>query len=241
MKYYISTTIILQRLITATLLAFTATSAQAFTVTIEDPTVQSSPITNDVFIVDFNNQTLGNNGFSLSNGDISYTYSDELAITESSEWGGANSSQFIANSTLPGEPGNYKISINQKQKYFGFWWSGGDPYNKITFKNNGNVVAVLQTDDIVNHINNIDDVALQSDYKGNPNGGNTQWSLEEIYAFVNVFFNNNGEAYDEIVVEIMPNDTEARFESDNHTFSVAEQAISGTLVIDVPPAIVYSD
>ena len=229
---------ILTGLITAILLSFTATSAQAFTVTIEDPTVQSYPITNDVFIVDFNNQTLGNNGFNLSNSNISYTYSNELAITESSEWGGANSSQFITNSTLEG---SYNISINQKQKYFGFWWSAGDPYNKITFKNNGNVVAVLQTEDIVNHINNIDDVALQSAYKGNPNGGNTQWSLEENYAFVNVFFNNNGEAYDEIVVEIMPNDTEARFESDNHTFSVAEQAISGTLVIDVPPAIVYAD
>ena len=241
MKYYITITIMLKRLITAILLSFTATSAQAFTVTIEDPTVQSYPITNDVFIVDFNNQTLGNNGFSLSNGDITYTYSDELAITESSEWGGANSSQFITNSTLPGEPGNYKISINQKQKYFGFWWSAGDPYNRITFKNDGKVVAVLQTDDIVNHINKINDVARQSAYKGNPNGGNTQWSLPQIYTFVNVFFNHNGEAYDEIVVEIMSNPEQAGFESDNHTFSVGEQALSGTLVIDVPPAIVYSD
>ena len=238
MKYYITITIMLKRLITAILLSFTATSAQAFTVTIEDPTVQSYPITNDVFIVDFNNQTLGNNGFSLSNGDITYTYSDELAITESSEWGGANSSQFITNSTLEG---SYSISINQKQKYFGFWWSAGDPYNKITFKNNGNVVAVLQTEDIVNHINKINDVARQSAYKGNPNGVNDQWSLEEIYTFVNVFFNHNGEAYDEIVLEIMPNDTMAGFESDNHTFSVGEQALSGTLVIDVPPAIVYID
>ncbi len=231
----------LKRLITAILLSFTATSAQAFTVTIENPTVQRSPITNDIFVVDFNNQTLGNNGFSLSNGNTSYTYSNELAITESNVYGGANSSQFITNSTLPGEPGNYKISINQEQKYFGFWWSAGDPYNKITFKNNGNVVAVLQTEDIVNHINNINDAALKSAYKGNPNGVNDQWSLEENYAFVNVFFNHYGEAYDEIVVEIMPNDTEAGFESDNHTFSVAEQKISGTLVTDVPPAIVYSD
>ena len=241
MKYYITyitITIMLKQLITTILLSFTATSAQAFTVTIEQPTVQSSPITNDIFIVDFNNQTLGNNGFSLSNGNISYTYSNELAITESNVYGGANSSQFITNSTLEG---SFNISINQKQKYFGFWWSGGDPYNKITFKNNGNVVAVLQTEDIVNHINNINDVALQSAYKGNPNGVNDQWSLEENYAFVNVFFNHYGEAYDEIVVEIMPNDTGAEFESDNHTFSVAEQTISGTLVIDVPPAIVPAD
>ncbi len=124
MKYYITITIMLKRLITTILLSFTATSAQAFTVTIEQPTAQSSPITNDVFIVDFNNQTLGNNGFSLSNGNISYTYSNELAIIESNVYG---------------------------------------------------------------------------------------------------------------------NDTGAGFESDNHTFSVAEQTISGTLVIDVPPAIVPAD
>lgn len=210
--------------------------AEAITISIEDPTVQSYPITDDVFIVDFNNQTLGNDGFNLSNGDISYTYSNELAITASNVYGGANSSQFITNSTLEG---NYNISINQKQKYFGFWWSAGDPYNKITFKNDGNVVAVLQTEDIVNYINNIDDVNLQSAYKGNPNGGNHQWSLEEIYTFVNVFFNKNGEAYDEIVVEIMPNDTEAKFESDNHTFSVSAQEIRGNIV--VTDKIIYAD
>lgn len=202
--------------------------AEAMTISIEDPTVQSYPITDGVFMVDFNNQTLGNDRFSLTNGNITYTYDAELAITESSIWGGANSSQFITNSTLEG---SYNLSINQKQKYFGFWWSAGDPYNKITFKNDGNVVGVLQTEDIVNHINSIDDVAVQSAYFGNPNGGNNEYSLREIYTFVNVFFNDNGEAYDEIVVEIMPNDTEAEFESDNHTFSVTAQEIRGNIVV----------
>lgn len=231
----------LKQLIIATLLSFTATSTQAFTVTIEEPTVQTYPITDDVFIVDFNTQTLGNYGFSLSNSSITYTYSGELVITESNEWGGANSSQFITNSTAPGEPGSYHISIDQKQKYFGFWWSAGDPYNKITFKNDGNVVAVLQTEDIQNHINNIDDLELQSSYKGNPNGGNTEWSSPQIYTFVNVFFNHHGETYDEIVFEIMSNPEQAGFESDNHSFSVLEQAISGKLVIDLPPAIFPAD
>ncbi len=83
--------------------------------------------------------------------------------------------------------------------------------------------------------------ALQSAYKGNPNGVNDQWSLEEIYTFVNVFFNHNGEEYDEIVLEIMSNDTMAGFESDNHTFSVVEQPIWGRLVVDAPPAIVPAD
>ena len=48
----------LKRLITATLLTFTATSAQAFTVTIEEPTIQNKPTGDDLFVVDFDDLTI---------------------------------------------------------------------------------------------------------------------------------------------------------------------------------------
>ncbi|GAB4526824.1 MAG: hypothetical protein Tsb0014_07220 [Pleurocapsa sp.] len=194
------------------------------TVTIEEPSIETTQLTDDFFVVDFNEENLGTHEFSLTNSGTTYSYGNNLRIDGANQWGGADDSRFITNGV---GQGSFTISVDEDQKYYGFWWSAGDAYNKITFKNDGVEVAVFQTSDLVDFINSsgVDDTSA---YYGNPTyTGTNTGHLNEPFAFVNVFFNDL--AYDEIVIETMT-DSGAAFESDNHTFSAVKQEIRGNIV-----------
>ncbi len=200
------------------------------TVSIEAPTVQTSQLPNpsNYFVVDFNNQSTGTAGFSETNNGTTYTYGSDLDIQNANQWGGAEGSKFITQERKTSIR-SYNIKVDQKQKYFGFWWSAGDPYNQITFKNNGNDVAVFKTQDLVDFIQSAG-VADTQAYYGNPaysGGGGHQ---NEPFSFVNVFFNDL--EYDEIVVATLT-EGGAAFESDNHTFSATKQTIRGTVITGI--------
>jgi hypothetical protein len=197
-------------------LADNADSKKGIRVTIDKAGDQTSKIPNSVeyFVVDFENQN-GTSSFTSTNGSTTYSYSNDLEVKAANQWGGANGSKFITQAELKSIR-SYKINVNKDQKYFGFWWSAGDAYNKITFKNNGKIIAVFKTADLVDFINEADSINAP-DYYGNPayNGADTG-HLEEPFSYVNVFFNED--SYDEIVVSSMTEGGSA-FESDNHTFS----------------------
>jgi Bacterial Ig domain len=207
-------------------------STGGVTVTIEAATVQTTRLPNsNYYVVDFNDRT-GRESFTKTNGTTTYAYSNNLDVQNANQWGGANGSKFI---TQASGKNSYKVTINEDQRYFGFWWSAGDGANKITFKNDGNAVRVFQTSDLTNFING------SAAYKGNPNCpadnsgpcSGQSGHRGEPYAFVNVFFDN--QVYDEIIVETLNNGGPA-FESDNHTFSAMNQLVSGSVVRDaVPP------
>ena len=228
----------LKQLITATLLALTATSAQAFTVTIENPTIQNKPTGNELFVVDFNDLTTDTtDSFTKSSASSSYTYGSDLIIRAADQHGGAEDEQGIASQHIESttKPGTHTITIDQPQKYFGLWWSAGDSSNVLTFLKNGEVVATFNTQDV---INKLAELPNGSDYYCNPTNQFNGLVCSETYAFLNFFFEGN-EDYDE--VRLQAANSIGNFESDNHTFSVQEQTISGTLVVHVPPAIVYID
>jgi hypothetical protein len=201
-----------------TTLAEAVSSKKGIQVTIENAEVQTTQLEDsdeyEYFVVDFENQN-GTSSFSETNDGTTYSYSNDLLVKDANQWGGANGSKFITQAELASIR-SYKIKVNQDQKYFGFWWSAGDPYNKITFKNNGKIVAIFKTADLVDFIKDSGSVNT-SDYYGNPayNGANTGHRSEP-YSFVNVFFDED--SYDEIVVATMTEGGSA-FESDNHTFS----------------------
>ena len=203
-----------------------ATSANAstnsgITVTIEEPYLETTQLIDNFFVVDFNEESLGGNGFNRTNDGTTYTYGADLRIDSANQWGGAEGSKFITNAA---GQGSFQISVDRDQKYYGFWWSAGDSYNKITFKNDGAEVAAFKTADLVNFINSsgVDDTSA---YYGNPNGGyGNSGHKNEPFAFVNVFFNDL--TYDEIIIETMT-DNGAAFESDNHTFSAIAQPLRG--------------
>ena len=203
-------------------------NAAGIIVSIEAPEVQTTQIPNadQYYVIDFNDQATGNSGFSKSNGSTTYTYSSDLEIQSANQWGGAEGSKFITQKSL-NSIRSYKISINEDQKYFGFWWSAGDPANKITFKKDGAVVAEFKTMDLVDFIQS-SNVTNTDDYYGNPayNGNNTGHTNEP-FSYVNIYFQQG--SYDEIVVATLTNGG-AAFESDNHTFSAIVPDTTGNVL-----------
>ncbi|WP_019508449.1 hypothetical protein [Pleurocapsa sp. PCC 7319] len=206
--------------------------ANGITVSIEAPTIQTSqlPSTSDYYVVDFNDQSTGTAGFTKTNGGTTYSYGSDLDIQNANEWGGAEGSKFITQE-LKQTIRSYNIKVDQDQKYFGFWWSAGDPYNQITFKNNGNEVAVFKTKDLVDFIQSSGVEDTQA-YYGNPAYSGGGGHENEPFSFVNVFFNDL--EYDEIVVATLT-EGGAAFESDNHTFSAIKQDIRGNVILGVTP------
>ena len=213
------------------------TNSTGVVVSIEAPEVQTSqlPNSNEYFVVDFDDQNSGTEGFSKSNGTTIYEYSSNLEVKTANQWGGAGGSKFITQESISSVR-SYTIKINEDQKYFGFWWSAGDPYNKITFKKDGQEVAVFKTEDLVDFINS-SGVDNTDDYYGNPAySGEQTGHTNEPYSYVNVFFNE--QAYDEIVVATLSEGGSA-FESDNHTFSALTQYVRGeelpdSIEVEVP-------
>ena len=208
-------------------------AGQGITVTIEAPEVQTPQLSNpdEYFVVDFNDQN-GTGDFSVTNDNTTYSYGNDLEIKSANQWGGAEGSKFITQEVLQSIR-SYSLTVSEDQKYFGFWWSAGDPYNQITFKNDGEEVASFKTADMVNFINSSGTVE-SSAYHGNPaySGDNTG-HLNEPFSFVNVFF-GEGMAYDEIVVATLTEGGSA-FESDNHTFSAIPQPIRGEVIPNFAP------
>lgn len=202
------------------------------TVSIEAPEVQTSqlPNTNEYFVVDFNDQATGTAGFNKTNGGTTYTYSSDLEVKTANQWGGAEGSKFITQEVKQ-TIRSYNIKVDQDQRYFGFWWSAGDPYNQITFKKDGNEVAVFKTKDLVDFIQS-SSVTNTQDYYGNPAYSGGGGHKNEPFSFVNVFFND--QEYDEIVVATLT-EGGAAFESDNHTFSAIKQNIVGQVIHGVTP------
>lgn len=206
---------------------------EGITVTIEASEVQSSqlPDTSQYYVIDFSDQS-GTDAFNKTNGSTTYSYSNDLEVKEANQWGGAGGSKFITQAELQSIR-SYSISVSEAQKYFGFWWSAGDPYNVITFKNDGVDVASFKTADLVSFINSTATVD-SSAYLGNPAYTGTESGHEnEPFSFVNVFFNGDS-AYDEIVVASVT-EGGAAFESDNHTFSAVEQTQRGNPLPNLAP------
>jgi VCBS repeat-containing protein len=207
-----------------------AVNNNALTVTLEAPTVQSTLLpASGTYVVDFNNQS-ATGGFTKTNGTTNYVYGGDLQVKTQDQWGGASATKYI---TQADGKSSFNVKVNQDQKYFGFWWSAGDAANKIIFKNDGEEVAVFQTQDLVNFINSRP-ASEKTAFYGNPNclstsrtptpcGSNTGHKNEP-FAYVNVFFNS--QVYDEVVIQTL-NTGGAKFESDNHTFSAVTQTIRG--------------
>jgi hypothetical protein len=202
------------------------TNNSTITVTIEAPTIQSSQLPNsNYYVVDFNDGS-GTAGFSKTNNGTTYQYGGDLNVKIRDQWGGASGSNYI---TQADGKTSYNLKVSQDQRYFGFWWSAGDPANKIIFKNDGQEIAVFKTEDLVSFINS-SGVNDSSAYYGNPNGGygkKNTGHLAEPFAYVNVFFNDK--VFDEVVVQTTTT-SGAKFESDNHTFSATKQAVRGLVV-----------
>ncbi len=217
----------LKQLFLITAMSLVSTTAQAFTVTIEDPEIQAKPSGDELFTVDFNDLAVDTtNSFTMesSDGINAYTYSGDLLIRQTNIHGGADNSYYIEPRTL--EPSSFNIVTDKNQKYFGFWWSAGDASNIITFFNNDEIVATFHTQDV---IATLAELPNKQNYYCNPTPMFAEEVCHEPYAFVNFFFEGE-EAYNRVTISSTASGS--NFESDNHTFSTKPQEITGCIIAD---------
>ncbi|WP_144874510.1 hypothetical protein [Hyella patelloides] len=226
---------ILEKLVLAsTTCLITTAPVQAFTVTVEEPTVQTEQLADDLFLIDFDNLTVNStDSFSETNSSTSstYTYSEDLIIQSTNIYGGADNTPYIEPAN---KPESFAVSVNTPQKYFGLWWSAGDSSNILTFKRSGTVVATFNTANVISTVGTLPN---GDDYYCNPTSSFSGQVCNEPYVFINFFFEGL-EEYDEIVFKATASG--GNFESDNHTFSVDEQPIRGEIV-PTESSFIYAD
>jgi T5SS/PEP-CTERM-associated repeat protein len=119
------------------------------------------------------------------------------------------------------------LTFSNPQRYFGMWWSAGDPNNVLQFYSGATLLETFRTNDVVNFINASPN---KKSFYGNPNNGK---NTGEPYAFINFYANpsNTGLTFNKIVLSNIGVGT--GFESDNHTIATAYVDIAG---MDINPA-----
>jgi outer membrane autotransporter protein len=215
--------------------------SQAFDVTIQPPGVQESPLATDpslygatgVAVETFNEQPVGP---ILSNSPKGFAFAENPAIgmylpegggyiVAADQYGGAGGTgnYLTENSTFPpNHPATVSTTIMfvDPERYFGIWWSAGDPFNVLQFLSNGKVMQTFTTSDVVNFIDQSPD---KDGYLGNPNPQFKGRNSGEDYAYLN-FFAKEGVSFNEVVLS---NTGSTGFESDNHTVATNFQDITG--------------
>jgi outer membrane autotransporter protein len=212
-----------------------AAFAQPVVVTLEQPGVQQSSL--------FTNPA----GFGATNVSVE-------TFTELSPGFRSTAFPFAANASLgsydhgqiqkadafggAGGTGNY-LTVNQSinkasnpttltfgapQRYFGMWWSAGDPNNVLQFFSGTTLLETFKTADVVNFINAQPN---KTAFYGNPNPPNGR-NKGEPYAFINFYADpsNPSLTFNRIVLSNVGAGTTG-FESDSHTIATSYTDISG--------------
>jgi hypothetical protein len=193
------------------------------------------------------NQVLIRNGFDFSSDPLLGRYSRAVVRT-ADVFGGAHASAYMTvnptlRTTSPNTNQNLisevSITFHQEQRYFGLWWSAGDPHNVLEFFRHGQMVFDFTTAKVVNFIDTSATILGHNpaDYFGNPNPqfntSSGRGNPTEPYAFLNFFADpfHKDVTFDEI---ILTNDATTGFENDNNTIAAAYQKIVGE---EIPPGV----
>lgn len=179
----------------------------------EDPSAYNSSLLNtEVF--NFDSLALGVNRNVAWEGVGTF---DQLNILRANQYGGAPEASYPNGSpySVQGVGSSVKqttLTLETPSSYFGLYWSAGDAANRMSFYDNGILVAEFTTANLMN--------MLPADYYGNPL--NRSLNPREPYGFIN-FYGDSSTKWDKIVFS---NTTSSGFESDNYTSRV--QAWSAT-------------
>jgi hypothetical protein len=220
-----------------TCLAASHVNADPFVVTIEKPGVQQSSLFLDpskfhatgVYQDDFNSNSAGIYNHLSFDGSSKLGSYDQTLIQNANLFGGAGGtgSFFDVNTNLGG-PSSTTLTLKQPERYFGLWWSAGDPNNVLKFYSGNTLIATFHSSDVTNFIKS-EQPALQNQYKGNPNSQFLGQDGSEYFAYLNFFADpkNSNVTFNKIVFS---NSGGSGFESDNHTIAATYCGISGTPV-----------
>jgi hypothetical protein len=202
------------------LLPFSAAYGQPFTITIGPPGAQTSSVASNGVVETFDELTPGApTNFAFDSVGI-YNQGN---INRANVFGGAGGTgNFLtANNTT--------LMLDAPQRYFGMWWSAGDPRNVLQFYSGNALLQTFTTKDVINYINNLP-AAERAMYYGNPNANFKGGDGGEPFAFINFFADPDNESvtFNKIVF------SGSGFESDNHTINGSYTVVVGDEVDPEP-------
>ena len=207
--------------------------ATSFTISIEDPTVQTANYSNlvNARVQNFDGQTQGYSatGFTWTDGGTTIGSYKNTLIENADVYGGAGGTgkYFDVNTGRGSKETVSTLNLTTAQKYFGLWWSAGDPNNVMTFLSQGKAVQTMTTADVVSYIAKLPN---KTSYYGNPNSPFKGQNSGEPYAFIN-FYDVDG-TFDQVQ---FTNVGGSGFESDNHTVATSYKSITGNVVVAAVP------
>ncbi|MCC5626267.1 hypothetical protein [Nostoc sp. CHAB 5715] len=214
--------------------------AASFSISIEDPTVQTANYSNlvNARVQNFDASTL-KTGYSATGfqwTDVG-SYTNTLIVNKDQYGGAGGTGKYFDVDTKrsgkdsTGRANNQTVStlnLTTAQKYFGLWWSAGDANNVLEFYSKGNLVERITTTDVLKYIERLSNKDKAS-YYGNPNSPFQGQNSREPYAFIN-FYDVDG-TFDQVQ---FTNVGGSGFESDNHTVATGYNQITGNVVVAVP-------
>jgi hypothetical protein len=171
------------------------------------------------------------------------TYSPAV-VRSADSFGGANGTAYMTvheTGLIAGAPVQTTITFTSEQRYFGLWWSAGDPHNVLEFFHGTQLLFDFTTAKVITFLDEKVNPAIRADYFGNPNlplmANGQRRNVGEPYAFLNFFAdpNNPVVTFDKV---ILTNDGPTGFESDNHTIAASYEDITGEFIVpqpDLPP------
>jgi len=167
----------------------------------------------------------------IDNRKLIGTY-DQVYVRTADSYGGAidpssngGRSNYITVNPGLGGLTQTTLTFEENQKYFGMWWSAGDPKNRLAFyDSDNNLVGNFDSSLLTQTIQQMP-VATQDLYKGNPLTSRQQ-NTGEYYAYVNFFTTGNSS----IKKVVFSNVVSTGFESDNHSVATTYNSIRGTAV-----------
>ncbi|BBD64275.1 hypothetical protein NIES4072_20630 [Nostoc commune NIES-4072] len=207
--------------------------ATSFTISIEDPTLQTANSSNlvNARVQDFDALTQGYTatGFTWTDSGTTIGSYKNTLIENVDQYGGANGTgkYFDVNTGRGSKETVSTLNLTTAQKYFGLWWSAGDANNVMTFLSQGKVVQTMTTADVVSYIAKLPNKAS---YYSNPNSPYKGQNSGEPYAFIN-FYDVDG-TFDQVQ---FTNVGGTGFESDNHTVATDYKSITGNVVVKAVP------
>ena len=211
---------------------------------VEAPTLQSSSVPG-VVTETFDSFTPGIYTTPLTTNIGTYqdtSPASKFAIDSANIYGGAGGTgNYFAVGAESGSTGPVLVNLNMQANYFGFWWSAGDPYNVVSFEQNGVTLASFATSDIVSFLPEKSGATVTAingqtyntlAYYANPNSNFSGQDPNEAFAYVDIIA--NGFTFDQIAFTNANLGT--GFESDNHSIAVGvTDPPSGDVIVENVP------
>ena len=138
--------------------------------------------------------------------------------------GGTGRYIFIKNtgsSNIDSNPG-VTLTFTEPVAYFGFWWSAGDPNNKLQITLTDGSIVNVGTDLVLNSVGFINTLSSVDGHLGSPTDQYKDQNSSEGYAYLNLF----AKTEEQKIQKIRFHGT--NFETDNHTITTTLVDPTGT-------------